>query len=397
MQSSVAADERGSGCREESAVIIAAWCITWQHSRNNHMAKRAFLAVLAGLALVAAPAAAAPQKIILDSDYTTFGDDGKVGIMAAQLHAQGVIELLGLTVVAGNGWLNQEVADALKAVERMGLADKVGVYAGARYPLVHDYKNMPQEKAMYGVGGSWYRRPEPADSELVAPLDGFATKAKLQRQHAVNFIIDTVKKYPREVTLLVIGPMTNIALAIRMNPEIVPLIKRIVFMAGAFEVPGNTTPAAEMNVWYDAEAARVVVRQPIDQAFIPLDVTNTVPMTKRIQDQLARDESSIVAKLAKASGFARALEQNPNATSYIYDTLALAYAIDPTYATDVAEMYVDVDIAFGPSYGHTLGYKEAMPAAVLQKAKIVRRFDNERFFKLFVDLLTRPLPVRLTD
>ncbi len=103
----------------------------------------------------------------------------------------------------------------------------------------------------------------------------------MQQQHAVNFIIETVKKYPREVTLLVIGPMTNIALAIRMSPEIVPLIKRIVFMAGAFEVPGNTTPAAEMNVWYDPEAARVVVRQPIEQAFIPLDVTNTVPMTKR--------------------------------------------------------------------------------------------------------------------
>jgi inosine-uridine nucleoside N-ribohydrolase len=358
------------------------------------MVKRSAIALVAAM-FVAHPAAAAPQKIILDTDFTTIGDDGKVGVMAAQLHAQGVIDLLGITVVAGNGWLNQEVADALKAVERLGIADKVGVYAGARYPLVHDYKNLAQEKALYGVGGSWYRRPEPADSELVAPLDGFATKAKLQQQHAVNFIIDTVRKYPREVTLLVIGPMTNIALAIRMSPDIVPLIKRIVYMAGAFEVPGNTTPTAEMNVWYDAEAARVVVRQPIEQAFIPLDVTNTVPMTKRIHDQITRDDSSIVAKLLKATNFARTLAQNPNATAYIYDTLALAYAIDPSYATDVAEMWVDVDINFGPSYGHTLGYKEAMPANLLQKAKVVRRFDNERFFKLFVDLLTRPVPVRI--
>ena len=212
------------------------------------MLKHIATAALIGLILFPRGAGAAPQKMILDTDFTTIGDDGKVGIMAAQLHAQGVIELLGITVVAGNGWLNQEVADALKAVERLGLADRVGVYAGARYPLVHDYKNLAQEKALYGVGGSWYRRPEPADTELVAPLDGFAVKTTLQKQHAVNFIIDTVKKYPHEVTLLVIGPMTNIALAIRMSPEIVPLIKRIVFMAGAFEVPGNTTPAAEMNV-----------------------------------------------------------------------------------------------------------------------------------------------------
>jgi purine nucleosidase len=361
------------------------------------MLKRTVIAAFASLTLIADTAAAAPQKVILDTDFSTIGDDGKVGVMAAQLHAERIIDLLGITVVAGNQWLNQGVADTLKAVERLGISGAVGVYAGARYPLVHDYRNLAQEKALWGVGGSWYRRPEPADHELVAPLDGFATKARLQQQHAVNFIIETVRKYPGEVTLLVIGPMTNIALAIRMSPEIVPLIKRIVFMAGAFEVPGNTTPAAEMNVWYDPEAARAVVRQPIEQAFIPLDVTNTVPMNKAIFDAITKNPDSIITKLLKNSGFARTVQQNPNATSYIYDTLALAYLVDPTYATDVAEMWVDVDITWGPSYGRTLGYREAQtpPANYLQKSKVIRRFDNERFFKLYVDLMTRPVPVRL--
>jgi inosine-uridine nucleoside N-ribohydrolase len=355
------------------------------------------ITVLAGLTVFADVALAAPQKIILDTDFSTIGDDGKVGVMAAQLHAQGVIDLLGITVVAGNQWLNQGVADTLKAVERLGIAGTIGVYAGARYPLVHDYKNVALEKALWGVGGSWYRRPEPKDDELVAPLDGFATTAKVKPQHAVNFIIDTVKKYPREVTLLVIGPMTNIALAIRMNPEIVPLVKRIVYMAGAFEVPGNTTPAAEMNVWYDPEAARAVVRQPIEQAFIPLDVTNTVPMNKAIFEQITGNPESIITKLLKSSGFARTVQQNPNATSYIYDTLAMAYLVDPSYATDVADMWVDVDLTWGPSYGRTLGYREQQtpPGNYLQKCKVVRRFDNERFFKLYVDLLTRPVPVNV--
>lgn len=362
------------------------------------MRKHVLIMALAGVTWSAHTATAATEKVILDSDFTTIGDDGKVGVMAAQLHAARVIDLLGITVVAGNGWLNQEVADALKAVERLGIADTVGVYAGARYPLVHDYKSMAQEKAMWGVGGSWYRRPEPADNELVAPLDGFATKTHLQKQHAVNFIIDTVKKYPHEVSLLVIGPMTNIALAIRMSPEIVPLIKRIVYMAGAFDVPGNTTPAAEMNVWYDPEAARAVVRQPIDQTFIPLDVTNTVPMNKEIFEKTTSNTDSIIAKLLKNSAFARTVQQNPKATSYIYDTLALAYLVDPSYATDVAEMWVDVDINWGPSYGRTLGYRQRQtpPANYLQKCRVVQRFDNERFFKLFVDLLTRPVPIRRT-
>jgi inosine-uridine nucleoside N-ribohydrolase len=334
------------------------------------------------------------EKIILDTDFTTTGDDGMVGIMAAQLHAQGAIELLGITVVAGNEWLAQEVAEALRAVERLGIADTVGVYAGARYPLVHDYRNVSQERALWGVGGSWYKHPEPADGELVAPLDGFATTARVRPQHAVTFIVDTVKKYPRQVTLLTIGPLTNIALAIRMHPEIVPLIKRIVYMAGAFEVPGNTTPAAEMNVWYDPEAARIVAREPIDQTFIPLDVTNTVPLDKALFDRITRNPESITTKLLKQSAFGRALERNPAATSYIYDTLALAYLVDHTYATDVAEMWVDVDVTWGPSYGRTLGYVEPRAANLLQKVKVVRRFDNDRFFRLYVDLMSRPVPVR---
>jgi len=358
------------------------------------MLKYRLAALWLGLTLGALPAAA-QEKVILDSDYTTIGDDGQVGVMAMQLHAQGAINLLGITVVAGNNWLPQEVSDALKAVERMGLANTVGVYAGARYPLVHDYKTMTYERDLYNVGGSWFRRPEPPDDQLTPPLDGFATKAKVQPQHAVNFIIDTVKKYPRQVTLLVIGPVTNIALAIRMSPEIVPLIKRIVYMGGAFEVRGNTTPAAEMNVWYDAEAARAVFRQPIEQVFIPLDVTNTVQANKTIFDKVTANKDHIVSKLLLNSGFARSLQQNPKATANIYDTLGLAYLVDPTYATEVVAMWVDVDTNWGPSYGHTLGYRDTQKPAAnhLQKHKVVLRFDNERFFKLYVDLLTRPVPV----
>src|SRR5262245_42449016 len=168
------------------------------------------------LVVLCAIPAAAQEKVILDSDYTTIGDDGQAGIMAMQLHAAGVIDLLGITVVAGNQWLPQAVADALKAVERMGMGGKIGVYSGARYPLVHDYKTMTYERDLYNVGGSWYRRPEPPDNEITAPPDGFAVNVKVQPQHAVNFIIDTVKKHPKQVTLLVIGPVTNIALAIRM-------------------------------------------------------------------------------------------------------------------------------------------------------------------------------------
>ena len=362
------------------------------------MRTHVLMAPLVAALATAAPTADVPprtrEKVILDTDFTTTGDDGMVAIMAAQLHAQGAIELLGITVVAGNEWLQQEVADALRAVERLGIADTVGVYAGARYPLVHDYRALEQERALWGVGGSWYRHPEPPDDALVLPLDGFATATRVQPKHAVDFIVDSITQLPHEVTLLAIGPLTNLALAIRTHPEIVPLVRRIVYMGGAFEVMGNTTPAAEMNIWYDPEAARIVVREPIDHSFIPLDVTHTVPLGKALFDEIAGDPGSITTKLLRQSAFGRALERDPAATSHIHDTLALAYLLDPTYATDVAEMWVDVDVTWGPSYGRTLGYRAPPAAAYLQKARVVRRFDNERFYRLFVDLMTRPVPVQ---
>ena len=119
-----------------------------------------------------------------------------------------------------------------------------------------------------------------------------------------------------------------------------------------------------------------------------------MPLSKRIFEGITADRDGIVARLFASSGFARALAKNPNATTYIYDTLALAYLVDPTYATDVVDRWVDVDINWGPSYGRTLGYTDPPPANALQKAQVVRRFDNQRFYEWYVDLLTRPVPVR---
>lgn len=342
----------------------------------------------------AAPAVAA-HKVILDTDFTTIGDDGQVLAMAAQLHSEGVIELMGVTVVTGNDWLKQEVADALRAVERLGIEDQVGVYAGANLPLVHDPRSFEHERALFGFGESYkmaFHRPQPTDVDLVAPPDGFAQRAQLQRQHAVDFIVDTVKAHPHQISLLAIAPLTNLALAIRKNPEIVPLIKRIVYMAGALDVKGNTTPAAEMNVWCDPEAARIVMRESIEQALIPLDVTNITQLRKDDFARIASGDGPI-QRLFKASSMAHKFARDADATVSVFDALALAYLVDPTYAIEVEELFVDVDVSFGPGYGRTYGYWQEQPTKLLQKMKVVKRFDERRFFEFYVDLLTRVVPV----
>ncbi|CAH2924073.1 MAG: Inosine-uridine preferring nucleoside hydrolase (EC [uncultured Paraburkholderia sp.] len=344
-----------------------------------------------------------PPKVIIDSDYNTLSDDGQLGVMAAQLQAQGSLKVLGITVVSGNQWLKQGVADALKSMERLGVDKQIGIYAGANYALSHDFATIQAEMAQFPGGdgylGAW-GRPEPkSDSDLVAPPDGFATHTKVQSKSAVDFIVDSVKQNLGEVTILAIGPLTNIALATRQHPEIVPLIKQIIYMGGAIDVPGNTTPTAEFNWWFDPEAAKEVLRLPIKQVVLPLDVTDTVKMDKALYDRVAHDptKQTIITQLFKTlNGYGfdgkNGFETNPNYTTNIWDTLTLGYLMHPSFATQTVDEWVDVDTSFGANDGKATGYPSSPPAG-LQKMTIIKRFDNQSFFNLYVDLLTRPVPL----
>ncbi|WP_206176604.1 nucleoside hydrolase [Variovorax sp. RKNM96] len=348
----------------------------------------------------------AAQKIIIDSDYNTMSDDGQLGVMAAQLQAQGKVQVMGISVVSGNQWLKQGVADALMSVERLGVGDRIGVYVGENYALNHTFADVEAEMAA-GAGGDGYlgawSGPEPkTDADLKPSPDGFATHTLVQRKSAVDFIIDTVKANPNEITILAIGPLTNIALAVKKSPDIVPLIKKIIYMGGAIDVPGNTTKAAEFNWWFDPDAAQFVVRLPIPQVIVPLDVTDTVFLTKPIYDRIAHPAkpTAVTEVFRKLNGYGfsgtNGFENNPDYTQNIWDTLTLAYLIDPTYATKTVERYVDVVAKPGAAdNGRSIGYALQPEGPTLQKMTVVQRFDNARFFELFVDLLTRPVPITL--
>ena len=349
---------------------------------------------------------AAAQKIIIDSDYNTMSDDGQLGVMAAQLQASGKVQVMGISVVSGNQWLRQGVADALMSVERLGVGDRIGIYVGANYALNHTFADVEAEMAA-GAGGDGYlgawSGPEPkTDADLKPSPDGFATHTVVQRKSAVDFIVDTVKANPNEITILAIGPLTNIALAAKQNPEIVPLIKKIIYMGGAIDVPGNTTKTAEFNWWFDPDAAQFVVRLPIPQVVVPLDVTDTVFLTKPIYDRIAHPAkpTAVTEVFRKLNGYGfsgtNGFENNPDYTQNIWDTLTLAYLIDPAYATQTVERSVDVVANPGAAdNGRSIGYASQPAGPALQKMTVVKKFDNARFFELYVDLLTRPVPITL--
>ncbi len=374
-------------------------------SRFRWIAAVLFILALAGCG--GGDDSASPQKVIIDSDYNTMSDDGQLGVMAAQLQAAGKIKVMGISVVSGNQWLDQGVADALKSMERLGASTAIPVYAGANFALDHDYQAVQAEIAA-GMGGDGYlgawgtSATPPTPAQLVAPPDGFALYTSLQAKTAVDFIVDTVKANPGEITILAIGPLTNIAQATTAHPEIVPMIKKIIYMGGAVEVAGNTTNVAEFNWWFDPQAAQQVLRLPIPQVVIPLDVTDTVNLTAPIYNKIAHPAhpTIVTAIYQKLNGYGfdglHGFENDPNYTQNIWDTLTIAYLMDPTLATVTEEKYVDVKAAPGQAdNGQAIGYDTPPAGVPLQKMTIVERFDNARFFDMYVDLLTRPVPVNL--
>ena len=304
--------------------------------------------------IVTVTAVAGPPKVIIDTDFNTIFDDGQVAIMAAQLYSKGVIDILGFTVASGNEWRDQEVAECLKAMERMGIEHRVKVHVGAQYPLLHDYQSYQQEVIKFGPPKDYvgaYSSPQPDPTKLMKPPDGFATHTRPAKEDAVDFIIRMIHRYPHEVSILEVAPPTNLAMALRKDPTIIPLIKQIVTMAGQIKVEGNAyLDRAEFNWWFDPEATQIVLRADIPHVVVPLDCTNTVRLTQEVYDRIANVRPQTVVTTLFAQTFAKAIG------STLFDTVALAVLVHPEFAKDVQELYVDMNTTFDSPPGTTHDY-----------------------------------------
>jgi len=330
----------------------------------------------------------AKEKVILDSDMVVLYDDGVAMMMLAK-HPN--IDLLGVTIVPGNTWVSEGTAYALRQLEILNRTD-VPVAMGIRYPLrAARYETMAVEQKMFGQSSKYvgcFARPEPASYLLVYEEEFEGSPAiKPVNIHAVNFLIETIKAHPGQVVVMPVGPCTNLAIAIRMAPEIIPLIKRVVYMGGALDVPGNTTPAAEFNWWFDPEAAKMSVRAPFpDQLIVGLDVCEKYRFNKKLFDRITSADTPIAAMFRKTYG--PSFEKEPAYTRLVWDTIAAAVVIDPTLIVEEETRWVDVNSDYGLDYGRSLGYTRQGPAGT-QRARILQTIDEKRFWNLMVGLLTK--------
>ncbi len=325
---------------------------------------------------------AASIPIIFDTDFGMPPMDDGLALMLALQSPE--FDILGVTTVAGNFSLEQGTADVLRMLEIAARTD-ILVYRGADMPLVH-------ARSEFAVShyGEWYSNEMP-----VEPPGGFAIKTA-EDESAVSFIVRAVMARPKEVTVVAIGPLTNIAQAIRAEPKFAENVKRLVIMGGAIALlpdgAGNITPNAEYNFWVDPEAAYVTLRSGIPIELSPLNVSRKSALTKQWYEKMVEIETPLTRLLVDTLG--PRFEDDPDSSWHMYDQIAVASLIDPSLVT-TEKLFVDVNIEHGISYGVSVGGREVWPGAEgAQQMNVQYDLDWTRFIEMFVERIQSPLPPR---
>jgi purine nucleosidase len=369
--------------------------------------------------------AGARRKVIYDQDNSgPFGTDILGTLMMLQADN---IDLLGITLVTGDAWMKQEMAFTLRLLEMMGRTE-IPVYAGAEFPMLNTKEEWQLRQQLYGGHrlDPWmgaFNRTSGGPNEinpLPPPYDRLAN-LKAEQEHAARFMIKTVRENPGQVTIYAGGPLTNLALAIALAPDIVPLVHEVVIMGTGFHLFTNA-----FNIFFDPESARKVLRAAWPKcSIVTVDIAEEIhegdeiaPGRRMIEEIAVRAESPISDLFQRHA--VEPLRRNPNMHFFrMADEMIAAQVIDPSVFTKSEQMYVDICTTPGPRYGDSMFwpknwqedpdagkrplsaadrrvfvnprqfYLGPPPSAGL--VNVLQEIDHDRFKKLFVDLMTRPI------
>jgi purine nucleosidase len=331
------------------------------------------------------------RKIIIDQDAAGPGGTDQQSILMLIQSPQ--TEVLGITVVTGDAWLKSEVGHTLRTLELIGRTD-IPVVPGAEYPLVRTKEETDLWQQRYGSVtwvGAWTPRFYHPPDELGEMPEGKPT-TKASDEDAAHFMIRMVHKFPNEVTIYAGGPMTNLALAISIDPDFATQAKELVFMGASLnpqtadpEFANN--PRHEFNIWFDPEAAHIVLRAPWKKIVCTtVDVSAKTSMTNALINQVKAGDSPAARYIGK---YSRLYGQY----NYLWDELTAAAWLDPSVITKKEIRFMDVDLARGANYGNILTWTDQdKPKMKVQPVEIQVDLDREKFYKMFVDLLMASTP-----
>jgi inosine-uridine nucleoside N-ribohydrolase len=335
-------------------------------------------------------------KIIVDQDGRGPGTSDMQALLVFLQSEK--FDVLGLTTVSGDQWVREETQHVLRLVEIAGRTD-VPVIQGAEFPLLNSKEESERWEQLYGkfeYKGCWteyfpagrstiyeefYHAPD-----VIPPLPEEAPKIKARPGAAAQFIVDMVHRYPGEVVIWSGAPLTNIALALRLDPEVATLAKEFVLMGGGmYAGAGGINPydgRREFNWWFDPEAARIALRALWKKVTItPIDISIKTRLTPAIQSAITSVDTPVTRYLARYS-----------LLGYMWDEIAGAALIDPSIITQSKELYVDVDVDHGASYGTTLFWEhDRRVPPFVRRATVQFDLDTRKFYDLYVELMTQPV------
>jgi inosine-uridine nucleoside N-ribohydrolase len=332
------------------------------------------------------------RKVIIDQDARGAATTDQQSILMFLQSPN--VETLGITVVSGDMWRDEEVAHTLRMLELTGHTD-IPVYPGAVYPLINRMEMIERWEKLYGTvhyQGAWnghrpgmnlgdgLRGKYHLPFEVPDLPEGNPT-LQAQKEDAAHFIIRMVHKYPHEVTIYAGGPMTDIAQAISLDPQ----VSELVVMGGSIApiVPKEwiAENRREFNFWWDPEAVHIVLTSPWHKITITtVDISVKTKMTKELIAEIAKSPSPASQYLAKYAD-----------EEFMWDELSVAGWLDPTVITEQTQFFMDIDISHTAGYGNVLVWTDgAQPGLGEQLVNIPEELNKEKFYKMFVELMALP-------
>jgi purine nucleosidase len=302
------------------------------------------------------------------------------------------VDVLGITVVTGDGWRNEEVAHTLRLLELVGRTD-VPVVPGLDRPMIRTKEWTNLWEQMYGkvlYQGAWTMPRSLHNPDEVPKLEEGNPTTKPATEDAAHFMIRMVHKYPHQVTIYAAGPMTNVAAAIICDPEFASLAQELVIMGGSLNPHTDDpeyldSPRHEFNLWFDPEASSITLHAPWPKISVTtVDVSIETHLTAEMLSEIGKSHEPAAQYIARYT-------RKPG--EYLWDELAAAAWLDPSLITRERYVYMDVSVERGISYGDTLVWTDHdKPAINLQKAHVQMDVDWPKFQKMFVQLMSAPTP-----
>jgi purine nucleosidase len=346
--------------------------------------------------------ATARRKVVIDQD--AFGPAGS-NLQAILLLLQSKdVEVLGITVPTGDGWRDEEVSHTLRLLE-VAQRTEVPVYPGAVFPLVNTQSATKRWEALYGqlfYKGAWTeewppegavrRTPYHADPYLVPPSPAGQPAIQPAHESAASFLSRVVHEHPGQVTIIAAGPLTDLAMAARLDPQFSSSAKELVFMGGSFNPVAADNPFAaeyvnatrrEFNMRFDPEAATIVLHEPWNKITeVPIDPTTKTFFKPEYIRDVAKGHAPFAAYLGQ---FGQSFP--------MWDELAVAVWLDPSIVTRAKTLLVDVDTSFTAGCGNTLSWGPGEgPGLGERPVNVVFEVDVPRFERMALALLKAPTP-----